>query len=494
MNSKFIKFDNTYAALPERFYIYKNPTPVTTPNLVYMNESLSKNLGIDPNYLKSKDGIHVLSGNNIAKGSQPISMVYAGHQFGHWVPKLGDGRAVLLGEVMDLDNKRFDIQLKGSGPTPFSRNGDGRAWIGPVLREYIVSEYMHAVGIPTTRALAVVSTGEDVFRETKLPGAVLTRVARSHVRVGTFQYFASTSDLEAIKVLADYIINRDYNDLLIDKNPYLSLLESLIKRQAKLVAEWMGVGFIHGVMNTDNMSIVGDTIDYGPCAFMDSFSEDMVFSSIDQMGRYSYKNQPYIANWNLMCFANTILPLIDINEKRAIKVAQEKIDSFSSIFEDAWCDVFRKKIGLKTKKANDVLLAKELLNLMEYSKSDFTKTFRALSFLNLKTDDNYLKEFYGQFINKDSIDKWLEKWKIRQSLDSSNIKSAQLLMMKSNPVYIPRNHIIEKIISSALYDNYKPFYEFMNIITNPYKELIDKPNYASPPKPDEIVSETFCGT
>ena len=494
LKNKFIEFDNTYASLPKHFYVYKEPTPVAKPRLVCINEPLSRELGIDPNYLKSQEGIKILSGNNLAKGSQPISMVYAGHQFGHWVPQLGDGRAVLLGEVIDLNNKRYDIQLKGSGPTPFSREGDGRAWIGPVLREYIISEYMHAVGVPTTRALGAVLTGEDVIREKSFPGAVLTRVAESHVRVGTFQYFASKNDFEAIKVLADYIINRNFNYFLTDNNPYVSLLECLVKKQADLIAKWMSLGFIHGVMNTDNMSVVGDTIDYGPCAFMDSYREDMVFSSIDQLGRYSYKNQPYIANWNLMCFANTILPLIDSDETNALKIAQEKIDSFKDKFEQSWCNEFRGKIGLKKTKANDAILIRELLNLMEDSKSDFTKTFRSLSSLKLEIGNSFLNEFYSHFINRNVVESWLEKWKIRIFSESGDIKTAQALMKKNNPVYIPRNHIIEKVIFNSLHNDFKPFFRLMDVIMNPYKEKINKDYYSSSPRPEEVVRETYCGT
>src|SRR5437588_543388 len=349
-----LPFDNSYARLAERFYARLAPTPVAAPRLVKLNTALAAELGLDAGQLASPQGVEVLAGNRIAPGSQPIALAYAGHQFGNFVPQLGDGRAILLGEVLDKDGVRRDIQLKGSGPTPFSRRGDGRAALGPVLREYIVSEAMAALGIPTTRALAAVTTGEMVWRETPLPGAVLTRVASSHIRVGTFQFFAAQGDLDAIRRLADHVIARHYPEAVDAANRYRTLLDLVISRQAALIAKWQLVGFIHGVMNTDNMSIAGETIDYGPCAFMDVYHPGTVFSSIDQMGRYAYRNQPRIAQWNLARFAECLLPLLAQSEDAGLQQAQEALDAFAPHFEAAYTSGLRRKLGLHEERPGDL--------------------------------------------------------------------------------------------------------------------------------------------
>src|SRR5580692_9850287 len=368
-------FDNTYARLPERFYARVSPTPVATPRLVKLNLELARSLGLDPHALASEQGVQILAGNRVAEGSEPLALAYAGHQFGHFVPQLGDGRAILLGEVIDADGVRRDIQLKGSGPTPFSRRGDGRAALGPVLREYIVSEAMAALGIPTTRSLAAVITGESVVRERLLPGAVLTRVAASHIRVGTFQYFAARGDTEGVRRLADHVIGRHYPQLADVDRPYHALLEAVIGRQAELVARWLLVGFIHGVMNTDNTSISGETIDYGPCAFMDAYDPATVFSSIDEMGRYAYGNQPRIALWNLTRFAECLLPLFSDDQEKAIAEAQEALGNFAEKFDGAYQAGLREKLGLFTAREDDPELANDLLKVIAENAADFTLTF-----------------------------------------------------------------------------------------------------------------------
>jgi uncharacterized protein YdiU (UPF0061 family) len=371
-------FDNTYARLPSRFYARQSPATVARPRLVKLNLALAVELGLDQDWLRSPEGLAVLAGNAIPDGAEPLAMAYAGHQFGGFVPQLGDGRAILLGELLDPRGERFDIQLKGSGRTPFSRAGDGRAWLGPVLREYIVGEAMYALGIPTTRALAAVATGEPVYRETELPGAVLTRVARSHVRIGTFEYFSARRDTEAVRYLADYVIARHYPEAAADERPYQALLDAVIARQACLIAQWLGVGFIHGVMNTDNMSIAGETIDYGPCAFLDSYHPGTVYSSIDRGGRYAYGNQPRIAQWNLSRLAESLVPLIDKDAGTAVEVAQAAIDAFPERFERAYLERFRAKLGLLGAHPDDANLIGALLQAMADNGADFTNTFRAL--------------------------------------------------------------------------------------------------------------------
>ena len=484
-------FDNTYASLPDQFHSRLNPVPVKNPGLVKINLALATELGIDADFLNTSSGIDILAGNKIASGSTPIAMAYGGHQFGNWAGRLGDGRAILLGEVVNNMGVRHDIQLKGSGRTPYSRGGDGRAWIGPVLREYVLSEAMAALGIPTTRALAAVTTGESVLREEPFPGAILTRVSRGHIRIGTFEYFASNNDFASIKLLADYVISRHYPDALENDNPYLFLLENIIANQAKLVAQWMGVGFIHGVMNTDNMSVFGETIDYGPCAFMDGYAPDTVYSFIDKNGRYAYANQPTIASWNLTSLASTLLNLIDtIDEDSAIEKAQNAINNFSNSFTDEWSSVLCKKIGIENPNSDDSNLAREFLDIMAASKADFTLSFRYLA-NELSGGGPNTKEIIGE---SEKLSSWLEKWKNRLSLEQTSSADIVLMMNKTNPAFIPRNHRIEQMIKVSLAGDYTEFEKMLKILSHPYDEQPQNAAYRLPPNDDEVVQNTFCGT
>lgn len=480
-------FDNSYARLPERFYAKLPPTAVSDPKLIKLNENLADELGLDVTQLRSPEGLAVLAGNDLAEGSEPLSMAYAGQQFGNWVPQLGDGRAVLLGEVLSPKLGRRDIQLKGSGPTPFSRMGDGRAWLGPVMREYIVSEAMAALNIPTTRALAAVSTGEDIVREEILPGAILTRVAKSHLRVGTFQYFAAQRDADGLKILADYAIERLYPDCKNSDQPYKDLLQSVVNAQAYLVARWMGVGFIHGVMNTDNVSIAGETIDYGPCAFMDDFHPDRVFSSIDQTGRYAFSNQPRIAHWNLVQFAQAILSLLGETQEDAVAVAQSVIDSFSSLYHEAWLSVFRGKLGLTTAEESDEDLINGLLKAMTNEGADFTLTFRALS-------SDGQKNIATQFKNRTDIDPWLEAWKNRLAQEDVEETKRIALMEANNPMFIPRTHLIEQSIKDGLAGDFSTMERLIAAFSMPFENQPENADLAKAPKPEEQVRYTFCGT
>jgi uncharacterized protein YdiU (UPF0061 family) len=491
------RFDNTYSRLPERFYARLNPTPVKKPRLIKVNRLLAIKIGLNPDFLETPAGINILAGNKIPDGADPIAMAYAGHQFGGWSPQLGDGRAILLGEVVSSDGQRHDLHLKGAGQTPFSRNGDGRAWIGPILREYIVSEAMATLGIPTTRALAAVTTGETVMREGPFPGAVLMRVARSHIRVGTFQYFAARKDTEALRLLSDHIIEKNYPEAQNSSNSYLALLESVIKQQSELIAKWMAIGFIHGVMNTDNMSVAGDTIDYGPCAFMDNFNPETVFSSIDQMGRYAYNNQPQIAHWNLSCFASAILPLINTNEKAAVEAATDKINSFPEQYFAAWASIFGSKIGLVDQQKGDADLAQDLLDCMARNKADFTLTFRRLCDISKDKDqENRLPDelFTTLFEDKSAAEVWLVRWRRRLFKEGQTNLERQTAMRAINPAYIPRNHRIEEIIVAAFDGNFDPFEKFIEILSQPFDEQIENVGFQSPPLPEEIVRATFCGT
>ena len=486
-NFEAVKFDNSYSRLPEKFYSSVKPTPVKNPNVIKLNIPLANYLGMN---LKSINCENFFSGNLLFDGSKPIAMAYAGHQFGHWVSQLGDGRAILLGEVIDKKGYRRDIQLKGCGPTPFSRMGDGRAWLGPILREYVLSEAMENLGVPTTRALSVVSTGENIFREQEFPGAILTRVAHSHIRVGTFQYFAARQDLEALKTLADYVIKRHYAYCKNENNPYLSLLKEIIKRQASLVSKWMGIGFIHGVMNTDNTSIYGETIDYGPCAFMDEYNSNKVFSSIDQTGRYSYKNQPEIIRWNLACLASCFLPLIHKNEKKSIALAQNAVDEFPDLYKSYWLEIFRNKIGLKKKKETDKKLIDNLLILMEKNKADFTLTFRSLC-SSVINDDQKFKNYFN---NKIYINNWINEWQSRLSFEEDNKENIFTFIKTINPAYIPRNHRIEKMITKALEGDYSLFNLLNKILARPFNSQKNYSEYQNSPKENQIVMQTFCGT
>jgi serine/tyrosine/threonine adenylyltransferase len=486
-------FDNTYAALPERFHARLAPTPVAAPRLVRLNVALADRLGLDPEALASPESVRFLAGNQVPDGASPIAAAYAGHQFGHFVPQLGDGRAILLGEVVAPDGARFDIQLKGSGKTPFSRGGDGRAALGPVLREYIISEAMAALGVPTTRSLAAVTTGEGVYRETILPGAVLTRVASSHIRVGTFQYFAARADNEAIRLLADHVIARHYPEAAGVANPYRALLDAVIARQAALVARWLLIGFIHGVMNTDNCSIAGETIDYGPCAFMDTYDPATVFSSIDQHGRYAYGNQPRIAVWNLARFAETLLPLLDDVEGKAVEIAQAALTAFSPAFEAAYFGGLRRKLGLSTDRDGDDTLVNDLLKLMAENRADFTLTFRLLC--DAAADPAKDAAVRGEFTDPAAFEPWAARWRWRLGDETNAPDAVRSAMRAVNPAYIPRNHHVEAALNAAIErEDFAPFEELLDVLSRPFEERAGFERYATPPMPHERVSQTFCGT
>lgn len=469
-----IPFDNTFALLPERMFTALPPTPVAKANLIAANGPLAELLGINPQWFASPDAAEAFAGNKVPDGAAPLAQLYAAHQFGHWNPQLGDGRAILLGEVIGTDGIRRDIQLKGSGRTPYSRSGDGRSWLGPVLREYIVSEAMHAMGVPTTRALAAVTTGEDVFRETALPGAILTRVAQSHIRVGTFQVYAARQDIDALKALYDYTVERHYPDAA---NP-TELLNAVVERQANLIAQWMGLGFIHGVMNTDNCSVAGETIDYGPCAFMDAYDPGKVFSSIDQMGRYAYNNQPGIAAWNCAQFATSLIPLMP-DQDEAIEVFTAAVNQFPALYQSAWIQVFGAKLGLSDPTEDDVPLIEKLLGIMAAGGSDFTNTFA-----NLATE-----RAEDQFSDRAGFDDWQKKWIARRASDYAT------RMERANPQVIPRNHQIEAVIQVGVAGDFEPFRRMLSVVTKPFAALTDaRAPYAAIPTDEEIVTRTFCGT
>mgnify|MGYP000094250129 FL=1 len=484
-------FDNSYEGLPQEFYERINPVPVQEPKLIIFNDKLGKILGIDKNQTR-KQLAELFSGNVVPKGSSPIALVYAGHQFGHFVSELGDGRAVLLGQISTPEQKHYDIQLKGSGQTKFSRQGDGRSPLGPVIREYIVSEAMHALGIPSTRSLAAVTTGEKVYRETALPGGILTRIAESHIRVGTFEYFAAQNKIENLKTLAEYTIKRHFPLLKDSRNSYLSLLELVCDRQIELIAKWMGIGFIHGVMNTDNTSIVGETIDYGPCAFMDSYNPSTVFSSIDAHGRYAFGNQPSIAHWNMACFANCLAPLINQDSDKAEEQAQEVINQFPNKMKVALMTVMCKKIGLKSTNSNSQETLQKLLSIMLDNESDYTLTFRYLSEI-IKGKGNTL--FKKQFLEHKQISNWLKEWTDLIKDQSLSKKEIALSMESSNPVFIPRNHLVERAIEAAVENNdFSEMKTLLAILNRPYEEQSSYSDFMKPPKPHEVVHQTFCGT
>ena len=484
-------FDNSYQNLPQDFFERINPVPVKDPQLIIFNNDLGRSLGIDQK-INKKELANIFSGNEILKGSSPIALAYAGHQFGNFVNQLGDGRAVLLGEVSTPNQERFDMQLKGSGQTRFSRQGDGRSPLGPVIREYVVSEAMNALGIPSTRSLAAVTTGEKVFREVILPGGILTRIAKSHIRVGTFEYFAAQKNTENLKTLADYTIKRHFPSLKDAANPYLSLLEIVSVRQIELISKWMGVGFIHGVMNTDNTSIVGETIDYGPCAFMDEYNPSTVFSSIDAHGRYAFGNQPLIAQWNMACFANSLLGLIDKDTEKATSKAQKVINNFPNKMSEAVMSVMCKKIGLDSTKTNSQEALTKLLRIMLDNKSDYTLTFRYLSEIIKGKRDSSFKQ---QFLEHNQISNWLKEWKELIKDQDLAKKEIVLSMESSNPVFIPRNHLVERAIEAAVENNdFSEMKTLLTILSKPYEEQSKYGEYMKPPKPLEVVHQTFCGT
>lgn len=477
-------FDNSYANLPESFFSNVNPTPVQSPKLIVFNESLSTDLGLHGKVLQS-EGVEVFGGNSIPEGASPIAQAYAGHQFGHFT-MLGDGRAVLLGEQITPTGERFDIQLKGSGRTPYSRGGDGRATIGPMLREYIISEAMHALGIPTTRSLAVVTTGESVIRETLLPGAILTRISASHIRVGTFEYVAKWGTVEELKTLANYTLKRHYPDVRTEENRYISLLQEVVKRQAKLIAKWQHVGFIHGVMNTDNMTISGETIDYGPCAFMDTYDPETVFSSIDTRGRYAYENQPLIAGWNLARFAETLLPLLHDKEDEAVKLAQDEISVFNDLYQDYWLEGMRAKLGIFNEESEDKSLINELLNIMKDNQADFTNTFRILTSGEPEKMDLFKTQGF-----KD----WYERWQERQDRQEETKEQSIQLMRNHNPYIIPRNHRVEEALKAAVeQDDYSVMDQLVHALSNPFDYNSKQDEFTQLPKPSTRPYRTFCGT
>ncbi len=473
-------FDNSFVTLPDRFFSRLAPTPVSKPALVAVNRALADELGLDAEELSSDDGIRILAGNTVPKRAEPLAQVYAGHQFGGWVPQLGDGRAILLGEIIDIKDIRRDVQLKGAGRTPYSRGGDGRAWIGPVIREYLVSEAMHALGIPTTRALAAVTTGESVYRDQPLPGAVLTRVASSHIRVGTFQFFAAHQDLEALEALTDHVVARHYPDA----GDAHALLDAVIDAQARLVAQWMGVGFIHGVMNTDNTHIAGETIDYGPCAFMDGFHPDTVYSSIDRSGRYAYARQPEIMVWNMAQFATALLPLFDCGMDAAVERAMESVRRYPDLYRATWLDVFRAKLGLRSKEDGDVELIDGLLEVMANQNADFTNTFRGLLDSSAR----------AQFTDPSGFDEWTDRWLARRKRDPHSPERQRELLRTANPAVIPRNHQIENVIRGALANDFAPMFKLNDVLATPFDLSAENIGFSRPPKPGEEVRQTFCGT
>lgn len=478
-------FDNSYARLPGIFYSNVEPTPVRAPEPALVNRELAKALGIDSEALLSRDGIETLAGNRVPKGACPIAQAYAGHQFGYFT-MLGDGRALLLGEQITPAGERFDIQLKGSGRTPYSRGGDGRAALGPMLREYIISEAMHALCIPTTRSLAVETTGEPVYRETALPGAILTRVAQSHIRVGTFQFAAKWGSVEELRALADYTLNRHFPNTEANGDRYLNLLKQVIKRQAALIAKWQLIGFIHGVMNTDNMALSGETIDYGPCAFMDVYDPATVFSSIDVNGRYAYGNQPAIAAWNLDRFADTLLPLLHTDSGKAARIAKDALSEFPELYRAHWFFGMRKKLGLFHEEPQDEALANELLELMRKQRTDHTNTFLTLTYEDPKETIFYKNMEFRQ---------WYERWQERLLRQEETNEAALRLMKSSNPAVIPRNHRVEEALKAAVEQGDMSVTEkLIKALANPYTRSFEQAEYAEPPPPAACRYRTFCGT
>lgn len=492
--SSAIPFDNSYVRLPEQFYSRQAPTPVSAPTLIRSNFALAQRLNISPEWLASEQALRVFAGNLIPDGAEPIATVYAGHQFGGWNPRLGDGRAVLLGEVIGTDGKRYDIQLKGGGATPYSRNGDGRSPLGPVLREYIVSEAMAAFGVPTTRSLAAVSSGDTVVRDRFLPGAVLTRIAGSHIRIGTFEYFAARQDTDAVRALADHVIGRHYPAAAQAENPYLALLEAVIAGQAQLIAQWQQFGFIHGVMNTDNMLLSGETIDYGPCAFMDNFNPQTVYSSIDTQGRYAYRNQPVIAKWNLSWLANALVPLLADDEKLALDLAHTAITEFDQRYQDAYESGMLKKLGLNIASPENVALLEALLMLMTSNDADFTLTFRRLAELSNPAAINPFS-IADIFELPESFTPWLTQWRLQLAVENIEPGVVQQSMLAVNPVFIPRNHLIEESIVAAVNENdFVPFNQLVDVLADPFHYRAEFSRYVLPPQPHQVVAKTFCGT
>ena len=485
-------FSHSYARELSGFYARVSPTKVAAPRLLKLNTALAEHLNLDLRTLDDERAAAIFSGNVLPADADPIALAYAGHQFGNFVPQLGDGRAILLGEVVDRAGGRRDIQLKGAGPTPFSRRGDGRAALGPVLREYLISEAMHALGIPSTRALAAVATGERVYRETVLPGAVFTRVAQSHIRVGTFQFFSRRGEGPAIKKLADYVIARHYPGVADAPNPYLALLDAVMHRQAELIARWMMVGFIHGVMNTDNTSIAGETLDFGPCAFMDAYDPETVFSSIDQGGRYAYQNQGPIAQWNLARLAETLLPIIATDSEQAIAMARERIIGFADLFAQRYLSGMRAKLGLALAEPDDDVLVGHLLEQLHESRADFTITFRLLGELRAGKDSAILR---SHFIDAARFDDWCARWLARAAREPATVEEQVQAMRQVNPAFIPRNHRVEHALAQAMqHGDLSAFDTLLAILSRPYDDQPEHADYAEPPPPDFGQYRTFCGT
>lgn len=478
-----INLKNTYIQLPDKFYVKQLPDIVPDPKLVILNENLADFLEMESEFLKDTEGVEMLTGNQVPKGSYPISQAYAGHQFGHFT-MLGDGRAVLLGERMGLDGQSYDIQLKGSGKTSFSRGGDGKAVLGPMLREYIISEGMYGLKIPTTRSLSVCKTGESIIREGVFPGAVLVRVARSHIRVGTFEYAAAFLGENEVKMLADYTICRHYPEVMASAHPYLEFLKAVVKNQAETVAKWQLVGFIHGVMNTDNMTVSGETIDYGPCAFMDDYNPETVFSSIDREGRYAYGKQPGIAMWNLSCFAETLLPLLAKEEKEAVKLAQEAVEGFREEYGRVWLQGMRGKLGLFQQSEEDRGLIERLLSLMRLYQADYTNTFLELT---LETEE-------GSFFQNKEVKAWKDLWKRRVKQQNYSKEEIREKMQENNPVVIPRNHLVEEVLEHAWKnDEIEPLKELVKAVQRPFDYCNIPSKYTKIPEKNKCY-KTFCGT
>ncbi|AWD66453.1 MULTISPECIES: protein adenylyltransferase SelO [Priestia] len=474
---------NSYAELPNIFFTPLDPNPVSSPKIVKFNDSLAASLGLQKEQLQSQEGVSILAGNSVPKGAFPLAQAYAGHQFGHF-NMLGDGRAMLIGEQVTPSGERVDLQLKGSGRTPYSRGGDGRAALGPMLREYMISEAMQALGIPTTRSLAVVTTGESIVREKELPGAILTRVASSHLRFGTFQFAAKWGTVENLQALADYALERHFSHIEKNEKKYLSLLQEVIKRHATLVAKWQLIGFIHGVMNTDNMTISGETIDYGPCAFMDTYDPETVFSSIDVQGRYAYQNQPGITGWNLARFAEALLPLLDQDIEKAVEIAQNAVTEFPKFYRENWLAGMQAKLGLFNEEKEDEALFQELLSMMKTYKADYTNTFRALTFNKLGKSDLFESEEFAQ---------WQELWQKRLGRQKQSKAESEELMKHNNPAVIPRNHRVEAALDAAQKGDYSVMEDLLEVLSSPY-ESPDQSEYCTPSAPSNQPYQTYCGT
>jgi len=486
------EFDNSYARLPARFYTRQEPRSVRAPTAIRVNHSLAVDLGFDPSWLASEQGLAFGAGNFLPNGADPLASVYAGHQFGGWSSRLGDGRVLLLGEVIDSKGARYDVQLKGSGQTPYSRGGDGRSPLGPVLREYILSEAMAALGVPTTRALCATGTGEMVEREERLPGAVLVRVAKSHIRIGTVQYFAARKDEEALQLLVEHVIHRHYPDAASAKNPVLALLDCIVAAQARLVAMWQSLGFIHGVMNTDNMLLSGETIDYGPCAFMEGFDVNAVYSSIDRDGRYAYSNQPTMTHWNLAQLTQALLPLLDKNEEKALLMGQEVIDSFPGLYMAENQKNMQAKLGLSNEQSEDRNLIKNLLELLQEHGVDYTLMFRRLS--EIANPEQTNRQSVSSFFEiPGAFASWTERWmlRLREERSGNSVEN----MLQVNPVYIPRNHLVQEAIENAsTSQNFDTFHALVDILANPFDFDMHAQAFALPAKPEQLVRQTFCGT